>query len=642
VRAAAAAAAFLVVAVLLLPAAAHAEEPPLAPSPSVAYVVPGTKGENIEIYYMAHVSPPPGYASCRVQVYESEVYGLTPVVKESDCINGDVTVVVTFNGSYDGTRGQGYPVWGATVSFYDANGTLVGSDYLEAQPVTFIPVNFTVTARVKNVEKYVAYPANPKPGDLIYFYPSGTLLVQLEASHPPTFPDKLLVILSPEGPGSPQNRTIYIGPGVGQEYVYFDDVNLAEKVTVTVKSGNFTVTSTTVTPSGGNMGYAIVQTVPPTTLISSEGSDVYTVAGGAYVAAVRGGRVTVSLAVGGATKTSSPVSTPQFVELDIQGVKITGETSGYYTVTFSSSDKTAQVVIPFVVKPFMRIYGSVISNIFLASFTAMFGAGVGALIVGLLLHRPDLMKNGALLLSASSLVFFIPMLFGYAVSVLAALGFPDPVGASKMSITNFGDVVAKSILFISSRAHIIAYRLEIIGIALLGVLAVLGAIASAGGIIGEFLTGGALSEFLGKVLGTVGEYVVGIAVISLFGGALLDVLSALFGYIIIIIVLISYVVLVILALYATFTGDLAQLVHPVVNIATLLLVVIMVPPIYEVIWRLGAAGLTHLTINFKVVEINIPNPFYYLGAATMQAILLIMVVYFAYSRLMAALSGGAR
>jgi len=624
----------------------------LYPSKSSLNLVIGSDGSGIHITYSGAVSPPSGAASCSVSVSFISDYGLTPKYDGSAYCDkyGYVSIPITFTGIYNGKGGYYAPISLVSVNFYDANNTFLGTTYLTVNPITINSVNLSVSSSISvlpNSMKLSVSPSSPTVGQTITIYTKGDANIVVQANQPPDVSAQLLLYYyQPNGVNATKPFTIYSGKSTAVVTVSSIDLSSPVEYQILSSDRSFVVsqgeTNSQPPENAVNIQLMFMQPYIVAPLGNTTPNAPVKVYGGVYVFNFpSSAQLMVTLLLGNSNNNKSPtvsITKSGLTTIEVDNVN-PSVTSGQYSVAFSMNGLSTNFVVPFSLSTTRTYTGGLISKLFYYTFMAVIGASFTATIAGFILRRTDMMSSGLLGLAASVLVFMIPTIISYAISMLFATGVPDPEHVGNVNLLTLGDAVDRSITFTESKALWSASFLRDIAIILLGIIAALGAVSVLSGIIG-WLTGGALSQFAGMILGEFGSQLIIMSMYSFLVSYVLEVLAYIYPIVLNVVLILLFFTILIEAMYAAYTGNISQIYHPIIQFSILILTIMLVPPIFQTIDDLkSTVGSIPMPPPINMAVQSIPNPFFWIAATLIQIGILVIVMYMAFQRMMTILGG---
>lgn len=644
----------LIITMITAPAYASPDTGTLSPSVTEYRILKGTDGNKLgSVTYTGSASTSVSWDYCNLTVTPAPPQsGLYVEVASKSCTRTgsgiSVTIRLNIKGVYSGGNFNWNPLSTVKAALYK-NGTVVDTIYFSVEPisikeVTINKIDFDNPPIDTSTISYTVIPkTSVEAGTSIYIVTSADVNLVAELSDylsVPTTVEVQYMLQSPSG-GSSVWKTAYVTFGTDTLSASFtiSDVPLTVPLPVQVSQNNVTIYSTSLdVPSKAsevNVGGAIISTAPPIQYWEREQS--YKVVSQLYINQLQGGSVTISMTVNG--KTVGPrtyTSTGSVDDLEVVFNDKQDTISGQYEIVYRGPYGSAPRVVVTFTSNYVGTTGGLLRDVFYILFMFIVTAGFTGVVMGLFLRRPDLQSSGMIMLSSGILIFLIPTLMGYAVALLSHTGIEDPVGVKNLNLWNLGDIVDNSIQYIQQKAY--GYSQKLFGIAVFSVtiLAVLAGIVTAGGIVG-WLTAGALSEFLGQVLGALGSQILTLATLSFMASVFLKVLAIIFPITLNVIFTIILFTALLQALFAGFTGSHAQVYGTVISLSILILTVLLTPPILATLDKLISEQT--IVIDLKVTQITIPDIFTALGLVVIQIVILTMILAVGFQRLMAVLSG---
>jgi len=620
----------------------------LEPNVDTLNLVVGTAGSSIRIQYTGTLDPPPGTAYCRIEDVDLVAdYGLRPTVEDKGCLVGrqSLWIRIGFEGAYNGEEGEYRPVSTVTVAFYDANDNLIDTHYYSADPITVKPIELTVTVSSVNTNtlSYTVHPEEPEIGAPVRIHTVGEVTLSIQLSSPPDVATTLILHIS-QPTGYTYTSTVNIPEDeIAVQATFMADVS-AGTATYTLKSadGGLIIAQGEVEiPAAGEADFVSLILQPPLEVGEGLGGKILNAM--FYVSQITSGALTVMVTVNGVAENSLVVTEPGVYNFEVIVPKDTEYLSGRYMVEYNGRYGTITFEVPFYGESSRGIAtGTLVKTVFNMTFLVIVVASAMATTLGFFLRRPDLITGGLLGMSSAVLVFMIPTLIAYVITLLIQSGLhaPEELDYTGIAMHNLGDKVAGAIDWTSRKAAYYAANLRLIAGIILAIIGLLAVASGIGGFIG-IITGGALSQFLGRVLGELGSQLVIISLYSYFASYFLDVLAYIYPIVINTILVAMFFVILVQALFAAYTGNIAQVYQPVIQFSLLVLMVLLVPLILE--------SVDYIQDNVKAIPMpepinrvveSIPNPFFWIAAAIFKIVLLASVMYMAFNRLVAVLSGG--
>ena len=629
---------------------AKAESDTLSPSKTTLNLVLGSAGSGIHITYSGSVSPPSGTVSCNVSVSFFNDFGLRPKYDGSPYCSssGYISIPITFDGAYNGKEGTYRPISSVTVKFYDVNGTLLDTKYLTVDPITINKIELTVSTSGNPISGSLHYaytPENPRVGQTIRIYTSGDVNLVVQADQPPDVDAQLQIRYYQSTTGS-NTKPFTITAGSTTTTVTIENADISAPVHYQILSGDgsFVIAEGDIDLPSYTSGEAIearfVLMQPYSVAPVGQSSDTVTIYGGVYVLKMpESASLSVTLQVGGNSNSTTVDSTGMTI---IQVTASPSDNSGQYSVVFNAGGQPISFNVDFTISASNLYSGGLVTNIFYYTFMVIIGASFTAAIAGFFLRRPDLMSSVLLGMASSVLVFMIPTLMAYALSLLFATGVSDPAHVGNINMMTLGGAIDRSVEYTVGKAIDYANSLKNLAIILIGLIAALAGLASGVGIVG-WLTGGALSQFIGKVAGEFGAQLIMMAVYSFLAGYMLEVLAYVYPIVLNVVLIILFFTVVLYAVYAAFTGNIGQVYGPIIQFSILILAILLVPPMLQSIDDLkNTPGIGRIEMPFPINKVidSIPNPFFWIAASLMQIVILVTIMYMAFQRMVAILGGG--
>ena len=611
-------------------------------SPSTLNLLRGTPGDRIPVIkYEGRYDIGKEWDYCNVTAKPSYgIAGLTPKIISATCTNyfGDVRVEVRvgFEGAFQGGSVSLTPISTLRVDLY-FNNTKVETLYLTPQTIYINEVYITVSLGsppvVSGTVSYSVSPSNPTLGSTIVWYPSATINVKLELSEYLSVDTTVQFKYRQPGYNVERAVTVTFSRYTLSKQIQAPAVDLTRALYYDIVIGNNTVTSGTLDLSPASSysisGGAMVTVYYP--YVTKEGSTYYVV-GGVFVNELISGRVEIALTIDGKTQTRTAYSTGA-VEIKIPVGDTRPDTvSGVYELQYIGPTATGPTVTIRFNQAQQMTTGTILSNVFYIIASLLSAAGFAGIVFGLFLRRPDLQTSGLLLLTSVVLVFMIPTMFAYVVVLMTKANSPDPIGLSNLNMANLGEKLDEALRYIQEKSFHYSSILRNAAIGLIGVLVTLAGITTGGGVFG-LLTGGALSQFLGHVLGSLGGQIVMLASLSFMAAIFLNILAQIFPTLINIIFILMLALILLQALFVAFTGSPAQLFGSIISLSMLILIILLTPSILAMFDQFVAEQ--SIEIDLKVVSVSIPNPFTKLALVVLEITFLSLILVMAFQRLMA-------
>ena len=622
-------------------------------------LIRGTSGEKLgTITYSGSFTPDVEWDDCRliVDMRGYPVAGLRAENVSQYCRRSggtiEVTVTIAVKGVYEGGNITWNPFSVVAVELYN-NGSRVDVVYASVQTISINEViitrlDFGSPAIDTGSVSYVVIPDTlVEAGTSIYIVTSADVNAVIELSNYVSVPTNLYAVYSISRGGGSSYRTvpIYISTDTLSVSFKLRDIPLDRPLSLTIEQNNLTVYAGTLdVPSKAeeiDVGYVALSTFPPVQFWESR--ERYKVVSQVYITQITSGRVDVSMTVNGANTPTRSYTAPGptddlYVTFDERQDTISGEYRIVYHGRYGSSPT---IVVKFS-DQYTHTVGGLLKGVFEILFTFSIGAGFVAVVLGLFLRRPDLQSSGLIVLASSVMIFLIPTLMGYIIALVVHAGLEDPIGLSDLNLVNLGDKVDASISFIYHRAQ--SYSMWLMGasVAAITFAIALAGLTVVGGAIGIF-TGGALSIFLGNVLGKLGSFLITFAVMSFIASVILRVIGVVFPVLLTVIFVIILFVALLNALFAGFTGSYAQIYTPVISLAILVMAVLLTPPVIATLDKIQMDY--QISIHIPVIDEEIPIPtdiFMFFGLVLMKIIILVSVLAMAFQRLLATLAGAGQ
>lgn len=625
---------------------ATAEDYDLTTYKDTLRLVRGTAGEEIgPITYRGSVEGPSDWDYCKVTASARGVNGLTAEVASARCDkygrHASITITVNIGGAYGGGDASWTPLSAVRVAFY-ANGSVIDTVYPSVEPIEVREVSVSLELADPPIDtsqvRYRMVPEKPALGSSIYIYPAGPLYTVLTLSDNVDVPTTLTIEYRQSG-GNTSRREVYVSSFSRSYAVTLRDVDYRYTLTYSVKnedvvvaSGSFNVSTLAGEYSAGGAMFMISKPY----LIWQKKQ--YRVVSHVYVTAISG-TLSVVMTVDGANDgpahvtITAPGTYDLVVSIGADKTNVSGSLSFTFsghadTVLYSTSFNLARETIP---------SGATIQSIFTTLFIVMSGAGFASIVAGIVLRRPDLQTNGVITLASSVLIFIVPTIMGYIVVALVQGGLEDPVGLQDLTMMNLGDKIDRALSYTQELGVSYANRLIFTSLGIVGIIGLLGAATAGGGVLGIF-TGGALSQFLGRVLGDLGGQLISMSVMGFIGGWILKALAIVYPILVKAVLLVLLAVAVYQALFGSMTGTSHVAFNTIINIALVVLLVLVVPVVLAAIDRTSYEQ--KITVKIKGFSIDIPNVFAQLPLTLLQVLMLATVLVISFHRLVTVLGGG--
>lgn len=626
----------------------------LQPSKDKLNLIIGSAGSGIFITYTGTVSVPQNATRCDAFTYFINDYGLKPHLgglPSCDADTGYVYIPVSFDGAYNGVDGYYYPIANVTITFYDSNDTVIEKKAVYVEPIYLNRIGINVTPPGNPVSGNLEYrytPDKPKPGDIVRIYTSGTITINIQPEKPPDTDSQLLLRYYQQTIGW-KTKSFTIPAGATFTSVSINDVDLSTKLTYRILSadGSIEIDSGTINiPSytSGESEMSIVIPEQPILIPSLTNKNEANISGAVYIETLpSGASMKISLSGGGVT-VEKDYNEPDmvFISLLLENYQDTSTINGQYTITYSGKYGSISFTVPFKVSGRRMFTGKVVSEVFYYTFLLIIVASFLATTFGFIMRRPDLMTSGLLGMASSVLVFMIPTIIAYVLSLLFASGVPDPAHVGSVNMMTLGGAVDRSVDYTVTSALHYSARLKHLSYALLGVVGGL-ALASAGvGFVG-LLTGGALSQFIGRVAGELASQLIVMSVYSMMTAYMLEVLAYVYPIILNTVLIIMFFTIILYALFAGYTGNIGQIYSPLIQFSIMILAILLVPPMLgaiDVLKNTSGVGRIHMPPGLDRIVKSVPNPFFWIAASFMQIIILVTIMYMAFNRLVSILGGG--
>ena len=650
----------VVLVIALVPVQAHADNTmTLSPNVKGIKILRGTPGSDIgTIRWSGTEDVGKQWVSCKLSIpTPSEYSGLKPYVYKKYCGHGsgnkvDVYIDFKFKGTYTGGSFDLTPVSGITLKLYDVNNTLVSEINVDLRPVPVKEVEIQdVHLGSPPIESssisYVVFPKDTDKrvvGRTIYIYTSGQVNIEIQLSDTLTVPatiDFQYQVPSEEGSNNVETTRISFSTNELQHTFTIPDVPLISTLPYVIYynklnlySGNLDLTEIV---KEYNMGGAMFTAGMPYLVWANE-SD-WMVFGDIYVNEIKGS-LDVTLKLDQVNKSSEVVTItePGTTTIKIKVGKELDHISGQYNVKFTGGgyNSPPEFSIKFDTA-FTSNVGNVLGTVFYILFLFMFVAGFFSVFIGVILRRPDLQTSGITAMLGSTLIFFIPTVMGYSILVLTHAGVVDPIGLSDLTITNIGEKVDKSIRYIQLTTHFYSTTIYNIVSYFVTLLAGLGGASVIGGLVG-LITGGGLSQFIGKVLGEYGSVIIKYTTLAIITATFLQILGAIFPILIDLILVIMLFIAILQAIFASVTGNIAPVFSTVIGMSVIILSILVTPLVLATMNNIKWKQHIEIVIP-KVKTFEVPNIFAWIGMAVIEMVFLTAILGLAFQKLMAVLSG---
>lgn len=644
----------IIVLIATLPHVTSYADSNLQPSKDKLNLIVGSAGSGISINYTGTVSVPQNATRCDAYTYFLDDYGLKPHLAglpSCDANTGYVYIPISFDGAYNGVDGYYYPIINVTITFYDANDTVVGKKAVYVEPIYLNRIGVNVTTPGNPISGNIEYEYTPnkiKPGDVVRIYTSGTVILNVNPKQPPDVDSQLLIKYYQQTTGW-KTKSFTVPEGASSTSVFLDGVDLSAKLTYRILSadGSIEVDSGIIdipTYTSGENEMALIMPEQPYLLPSLSDENKANISGGVYVETMpEASSVKITLSAGDVSVEKDVDDAGMvFISLTLPKPPNNNKISGFYSVTYTGKYGSVSFQVPFEVSGARVFVGGIITKVFYYTFLLIVVSSFLSLFFGFYMRRPDLMTSGLLGMASSVMVFMIPTVIAYVLTLLFATGVPDPAHVGNVNMMTLGSAVDNSVRYTTNVALWYSSKLRLVAMALIGVVGSL-AVASAGiGAIG-WLTGGALSQFIGRVAGELASQLILMSVYSFITSYMLEVLAYIYPVILNTVLIVMFFTIILYALYAGYTGNIGQIYGPLIQFSIMVLAILLVPPMLGAIDVLkGTPGIGRIAmppvIN-KIVK-SVPNPFFWLAASFMQIIILVTIMYMAFNRLVSILGGG--
>jgi len=622
----------------------------------------GTDLDGVEFAYEGRARPEVEWSACVVEVARGAEAGLFATDVSTSCwrdSSGELVVWVSHRvrGVFEGGEHEWKTILLPVAKLYDANGMEVGrihfdvGDTVKLKEVTIESIKLSVDT--SNVEYDYDAPwltqeqkqIKEAPVNVaIIIYPKADVKLQVVLSGEPTVSTWVSVVYTA------QSQTYSAAFADGEMEVKIDKgsrsseftirLPILSTLTVTVEKSHIDLATATFDLSHKvkSLGFAAVTALTPIQKMESRAS--YKVIGQIHVASIDNARITVTMYVQGPNRedTGGPYTKPGFYrDLEINVGDRLETLKGHYTLEFSASGKNLVITVKFDDTYKLQIK-TIAGRIFYLLFMFMTASGFAGVVVGVIGRRPELMSAGLILLASSALIFLVPTLIAYVVYTLTVntTGIANPLGIGPdLSVDNIGSYVDEAVLYIHEKAKSHARGMMLVSFASVGVLGILLFVAAKVGVAG-ILTFGAVSIATGFIAGSIGMWLVSVAVLNFLASVVLDVLAVVYPIVINIAYAILLLTAIVLAVFAAFTGNYAPLYNTVVSISVLTLAVLLLPSVIATVDEL----VPDIDISLPIVgDVSVPlNPFALIGKFIVEGILLMMVIMTAINRALSALS----
>ena len=644
--------ALLAVAVLTLAVVAvtaHAQGAAYA-LPSSLALVKGTPGQAVGRILVLGQAPGPtdiNWSSCVVNAYPYAAAGFT--VEHSSARawveNGvcKFQVAIDLGGAYDGSEMDWYPVSTIVVGFVNSYGVIERYYYLtwdDIAPLKLTPVSFSLL--FSDVGR-IGYVVSPNPatlspgqrfGTVYSFAPGGTVYYTIVVSPPVTVP--VAVTFTWSQGGVSHSTLVPLSSSQGSYQVALPDVDFVTPLEYRITYG--TIVLLTGSDRVGDhveitkLGFATVQPLRPQWLtVFQAGRPAYKVYAVVFAPQLQGGRltVTISTSVGSTTKTLTAPGTTEYMSSamstrrDIQvayTITYTGPLGSSATLTLTTTLKASEYIE-------MRAF---LAGIWYILFFVAVASGMIMLVIGTLLRQLHYHQAGVMMIASGVFVFLVPSIVAYMVKLLVATGLPDPIGLRYMSAADFPEKLEYSILYIHASAMSLGDKLRNIALMMLGVVAGASALGSLGAGILSWLTAGA-GQILGRVLGELGAQLVTTSFIAFAASAAIKVLGILFPLFIEVLFAVLVIVAWVEALFAIGSGNMNEVLRPIVNVVMLSIVLLVSPPLLA---ELEVMATTSNAIHLPGFNVTLPNPFVYIVVSIFESLYLTGLLLLGLNRLL--------
>jgi len=646
----------------------------LRPSKSELNLIAGTPGSTIQpITYTGSVALPNGTVSCEVRVFPLDIFGLEARPEPSCTIDSSgpapvarITVQVSFGGVYRGGSGSLVP-FTAYLVYYDERGWSSFMS-LEVEKLRVNQVGLSIKAEVSASPLRAAfYPPSPKVGETILIYTAGDVIIKAVVDRRPDVAVQLVLRYEQPTPGVSGVAQFTIGQGASGEVVVatLRDVSVTSVLRCWVLSGDGSVE----VASGvfdlprtiqNKMSAGIVLLQPYATIKYERQREIVVVKGGVLVVSFSGperASVNVTLAVAGkrATVSIGPGNANQIIMFNVTDVG-RDVSSGTYEVAAKAQDLVrGSVTVPFQLAGAFSL-GGLIGRLLQYMFLILVGSSGMAIVLGLFLRQAAMVNAGLLGMAAATLVFLVPTLIAYVLSLAFATGIQDPADVGNVNMLTLGSAVERSITHVTNNAREIASRLA----------------SYATYLILAFIPLALLSIIVNALSG-LAQFVLIWAALSFFAAHLLAVVGYAYAVVVTVAFIILFFAAVLYALYAAFTGDIGRALWPVMQFSMLVLVVLLVPPILATIETIPERADCLIPLHIgrmikdavskiplfgdilgKIIDfiagllgvdldnwvLCIPPVFQWVAVTIVEIIILMAVMYTAINRVVSTLGGG--
>lgn len=630
-----------------------AQQANLSPSIRSFDLVRGTKAENLpEVLYSGTYSAGvSGWTHCTVSVtYAGPVGGIQavqvgdPVCTKTGDTSFRVEVKLRFIGTYTGGTFSYTPITSARVVLYNGTDTMstivFSTESISVSEVVVTSVSTRSPPVSPGSITYKIIPNNPSVGSLVYILPVGDINLAITLDRAPTVPPNFVfraMVVSSTSSASVETTVDFQQGATSMDFT-IAGAPLDASIQYELYQNNIYV-------YGGQLqlpvnvedyGKAVFTAEPPTLVWKSR---TYYVYGSVNVLELQSASLDIQLQANSASDSKS-IRSPGRVSFELpQGENRPSSVQGQYVVTFKPSSGASHTVTISFSTSYMYTSGKFLSYVFYAIFNVMLGASLFTFFFGFFMRRADILGQSMLMLIFTALIFGVPTIMTHIISAVKATGLEDPIGIGEITVMNIGEKLDAAIQYIQDKGYYFSTLMLAGATSLVFVLGVLIGLAIGGGIAGIF-TGGALSIFLGNVLGAFGQHIVSIIMLLYLGSIALSALTAVFPIFMNVIIMLILFVAILQAFFASVTNNVAPVVNSIISLSVVVMLVIMTPLVLATLDKLYyQLGLVQ-TISFGPVKFEIPlNPFAALAIAIIQIIFLVTVLAMSFHRLMTSMQG---
>lgn len=627
----------------------------LSPSITNLNLLQGTPGSALgTIKWSGTFSTNRPWLSCKVSV-PTTIFssGLRPYVSSKSCSrtganNVYIEIYFKFNGTYNGGTFNLVPTYTATLTLLGPNSTVVDRESISLEPVSIkqVSIQSIYLGNPAIDPNTVSYSVQPKPpvkvGQTLYIFTSADVNVVIQLSDtlsiPSTVQFQYYLASSNTGKQNYVSTDITIPAGKLTQQLIIPGMPLSQSIPFSVFYNNINIYSGTLDLASVAQQYSVggATIVGNTPLLIWENEKVFTLNGSVFISDLQG-TIQMTLYADGLPSKTITTTQPGTYVLSIPLPKRPNQSRGYYSIEYIGPyGSVGPIEITYEANFNLKV-GGVLTDVFYVLFMSIFSAGFLAVSLGLAFRRPDLQSAGMLTMVAGVLIFFIPTLMGYSILLVTHAGVQDPIGLGDLTVFNLGNKVDRSVEYVQNRANYYSGLLYNMAIDVAAFIGTLGGIVVIGGWAG-LVTGGALSQFLGRVLGSLGSQLLSLVSFSIIAATFLQILAAIFPIIIDVILVIMLFIALAQALFAAFTGNIAPVFSTVIGMSTLILTILLTPPILATMDYIKPQQTIPITIP-HIKTFHVKNIFAELAIVVMEILIIAMILGMAFQRLMATLSG---